>query len=128
MVCVHHGRNGERLIDRGSELAERLHCPLYVLNVTPEVSDRNPDEDMTHWQAACGRTGGTLIVKAHGKHKPSEVIAEFARQHRITQLIIGHPGLTRWQEIMQGSIVNELLHDLEEVDIHIVAVERIMEE
>ncbi|WP_052737279.1 hypothetical protein [Paenibacillus algorifonticola] len=63
------------------------------------------------------------MTKTRGNHKVSDVIADTAKQLQITQLIIGHPGMTRWQEIWNGSIVNELLKKIGVIDIHIIALQ-----
>ncbi|MFS0724400.1 hypothetical protein [Paenibacillus sp. 1P07SE] len=125
MVCISCGPNGERLIDRGSQLAEVLESPLYVLAVTPAgKSQVDLQPRIASWQAKCSEQGATLIVKQPEHLKITELIAKTAKEHGITQLILGQCGQTRWQEITQGSIVNELLKKIEDIDLHVVSVER----
>jgi len=125
MVCISCGPNGEKLIERGGQLAEVLESPLYVLAVIPSgKSDIELQPRIASWQAKCSEQGATLLVKQPDHLKISDLIAKTAKDHGITQLIIGQCGQTRWQEIMQGSIVNELLKKVEEIDLHVVSVER----
>lgn len=127
MVCVYYGPHGERLIRRGGELAKLLQCPLYVLSVIPvrdDVLDQEQEKFMAAWQTTCDEYGATFIAKMNVDRKAADIIAETARNHHITQLIIGQSGQTRWQEITQGSFVNELLNRIGETDLHIVAVQR----
>ncbi|MVO98590.1 histidine kinase [Paenibacillus lutrae] len=127
MVCVYYGPHGERLIRRGGELAKLLKCPLYVLSVIP-VKDNELDQEqekfMAAWQTICEEYDAMFIAKTNEDRKNSDIIAETAMSHHITQLIIGQSGQTRWQEITQGSFVNELLNRIHETDLHIVAVQR----
>ncbi|WP_339217689.1 universal stress protein [Paenibacillus sp. FSL W7-1332] len=127
LVCVYYGPNGERLIRRGGELARLLQCPLFVLSVIPlreDELDQAQERYMAEWQMKCDEYGATFIVKTNEDRKASEIIAETAKNHQITQLIIGQSGQTRWQEITRGSFVNELLNQIGETDLHIVAVQR----
>ncbi|GIP17349.1 hypothetical protein J40TS1_29910 [Paenibacillus montaniterrae] len=127
MVCVHYVQNGERLIRRGGELSQLFESPLYVLSVISEQDEHDQAQARSHWQRICEEWGAELIIKPRGHKKVAEAIAEAAKQCGITQLIIGQSAQTRWQEIMHGSIINELLNRLDGVDIHVVAVQRINE-
>ncbi|MFC6334404.1 hypothetical protein ACFP56_17385 [Paenibacillus septentrionalis] len=131
LVCVRNMANGEQLIRRGGELSQMLHCPLYVLNITSgqtETPTQEQKKDTEFWQRKCEEWGATLIVESFDNKKINEVIAETASRYHITQLIIGQPGQTRWQEIMHGCFVNDLLSLLTEVDVHVVAVQRLNDE
>lgn len=125
MVCVYHGPNGERLIRRGGRLAALYQCPLFVLHVQTEQENNQISQDKSerilHWKTISEECHATFMTKTRGNHKVSDVIADTAKKLQITQLIIGHPGMTRWQEIWIGSIVNELLKKIGEIDIHIIA-------
>ncbi|MEC0310817.1 universal stress protein [Paenibacillus lautus] len=131
LVCVYYGPNGERLIRRGGELARLLQCPLFVLSVIPlreDELDQAQERYMAEWKMKCDEYGATFIVKTNEDRKASEIIAETAKNHHITQLIIGQSGQTRWQEITRGSFINELLNQIGETDLHIVAVQRMDEQ
>lgn len=130
MVCVHYGPNGERLIRRGAELAGLLGCPLFILSVIPvPEAELDPEQErwLQQWRTISEELHATFIAKDSGNDKPSEVIVDTAKSLHITQLLIGQSGQTRWQEIMQGSFVNELLNRIGQIDVHIVAVQRLDE-
>jgi len=128
LVCVHQVPNEEQLIRRGGELSNLLHCPLYVLNIDNEQT--NTHEQSQHsftelWQRKYAEWEATVITKSCDTKKVVEMITDTAKQHNITQLIIGQSGQTRWQEIMHGSIINDLLSRMDGVDLHIVSVDRL---
>lgn len=128
MVCVSNSSNGIRLIRRGGQLAELYHCPLYVLHVLNEKDSNAEDrffdnKDFIYWKELSNGYKGTYIHKKCHNSKVSDVIAEVATQFETTQLIIGYPGMTRWKEILHGSIVNELFNRLKQIDIHIIATQ-----
>ncbi|RED89227.1 universal stress protein [Cohnella phaseoli] len=127
MVCVYHGPNSENLIRRGGKLASMIRCPLYVLGVIPERLESPGSEqkkNMSLWQTQCDKWRATCIIKSRESRKTAEVIAETVKELEITQLILGQPGQTRLQEIMNGSIVTELMKRIVEVDMHIVSAQR----
>ena len=45
----------------------------------------------------------------------------WSAESRITQLIVGHAGQSRWLELLQGSLVKRLLRRLPDINVHIVA-------
>lgn len=128
LVCLFDEPNGVCLIRRGSRLAHLCHSPLFVLSILPEQeeAETNPEisEDIRQRRSVSEKCQASFISKTCKERHASDVIADTARQLQITQIIIGHPGMTRWQEIWHGSIVNELLKKIEEIDIHIIADSR----
>lgn len=124
MVCVSNNPNGIQLIRRGGQLAELYQCPFYVLHVWSENGDNLVfDKNSNDWEKLSKEYKATYIFKKCPSNQVSDVIAEVSLQNEITQLIIGQPGITRWKEIMHGSIVNELFNKLKQIDIHIIATQ-----
>jgi two-component system sensor histidine kinase KdpD len=127
MVCVHYGPHGQRLIQRGSQLAHLLGAPFRVLTVdTSEDNEYNSGKEqyISVWEKLAKEAGGEFLkLKCHGR-KASEVIVETAREHGVTQIIIGQSGQTWWEEITQGDFVNDLVELLGPIDLHIVSVQR----
>ncbi|MBD2845374.1 histidine kinase [Paenibacillus sp. IB182496] len=127
LVCVYYGPNGERLIRRGAELARMMGCPLDVVNVVPGASgelDFEMERFASHWQTCCSELGADYLSEPAGSRDRAEAIAEVARKRGATQIVIGQSGQTRWQEITQGSFINELLGEIGNIDLHVVAVQR----
>lgn len=127
LVCVHNSQNGDRLVKRGSQLAKLYQCPLYVLQVQTEdegaQQKQQTEEAISQWKALCSQQEATFIVKTKGEQKVSDLIASTVDQLEITQLIIGHSGLTRWQEVVRGSVINELLRRVKQVDLHVISLQ-----
>lgn len=127
MVCVYYGPNGERLIRRGIHLSQFIQSPLCVLSVIDHPSDELDQEQETYiqsWRKLTEEAGGNFVLLENHGRDASDIIAETAKKHDITQLIIGQSAQTRWQEIMKGSMINDLLEKLGAIDLHIVAVQR----
>ncbi|MBP2241005.1 K+-sensing histidine kinase KdpD [Cytobacillus eiseniae] len=128
LVCVYYGPNGERLIQRGCKIANMLGCPLYILTI-----DRLPFDDLdaeksdyiTRWQQlAQEHSTAEFILQDNEKRPISKVIAEIAREKKITQIILGQTAQSRWEQLAKGSVINSLLREIPFVDLHIVSVSR----
>lgn len=127
LVGVGHIVNGERLIRRGIHLAQMLNAPLYVVSVLDEPVSELDMESQNYfngWKKLTEEAGGTFITKLNEGRNLADVIAEVAHSYDITQLIIGQSVRSFWQEMTQGSLVNNLLERLGAIDLHIVAVQR----
>ncbi len=47
-------------------------------------------------------------------------LVEIAHQRQITQIVLGQPARSRWEELLRGSVINRLLRLSSGVDIHLV--------
>lgn len=128
LVCVYYGLNGERLIHRGHKLATLLDCPLYILTVDREPVDAFDAEKsgyIERWTELSKELEvEEFIIRDNEKQPIPKVIAEIAREKKITQIIVGQSAQSRWEEITKGSFLNVLLKEVPFVDFHIVAVKR----
>jgi two-component system sensor histidine kinase KdpD len=50
----------------------------------------------------------------------ARALVEVARQRQITQIVLGQPARSWWEELLRGSIVNRLLRLNTDINIHIV--------
>lgn len=127
MVCISYGPNAERLIRRGRKIAQSLSAPLYILTVDSK-RDREYDEErerqLEEWETLAKSYGAELLAVESQSRKISKVIADVAREKHVTQIVIGQTPKSRWQEMLQGSIINEIMNQIELVDLHIVSVQR----
>ncbi|WP_453991272.1 universal stress protein [Bacillus nitroreducens] len=130
LVCVYYGPNGERLIQRGCNIAKMLDCPLYILTVDPKpFDDLDPEKVsyITRWkEIADQHSADAFIMKDNEKRPIAKVIADVARQKNITQIILGQTAQSRWEQMTKGSIINSLLKEIPFVDLHIISVARFL--
>ncbi|MCM3550820.1 universal stress protein [Alkalihalobacillus clausii] len=128
LVCVYYGPNGERLIKRGAKIANMLDCPLYILTVDPLPYDELDAEKSAYidrWKELAEEYDVEEFIIRDNEKKPAvKVIAEVAREHHITQIIIGQTAKSRWEEITKGSFMNVLLREIPFVDFHVVSCDR----
>ena len=58
----------------------------------------------------------------------ARTLVEIAHQRQVTQIVLGQPSRSRWEELLRGSIINRLLRLRAEIDIHLVPRTRDEEE
>jgi two-component system, OmpR family, sensor histidine kinase KdpD len=58
------------------------------------------------------------VVHLRGK-VPVELIF-YAREQRVTHIVLGHPPRSRWDEMRHDSVTGEILRQLPGVDIYVV--------
>ncbi|MRX73422.1 sensor histidine kinase KdpD [Bacillus lacus] len=123
LVCIHYGPTAEKLIRRGWRMANRLKANMYILTVVDEAGKNDPQKEqkMKEWTKLAEQFNATFIIEEKKHRKPATVIVEVAKRYNITQILLGQSARTRWDEIRKGSIVNMIMRDTSNIDIHIVA-------
>jgi len=124
LVCVSTYPNSIQLLRRGARIAGYMNAPLYGVYVA------NPDRFLTKdeglyietCEKLCHEFGGKFIhIKSNNIPK---AIAQVAQEQHITQIVIGESQRSRWKILLQGSLTQQLVQLLKQVDIHIIATEK----
>jgi two-component system sensor histidine kinase KdpD len=50
----------------------------------------------------------------------AKTLVEVAHERMVTQLVLGQPARSHWEELLRGSIINRLLRMSTDIDIHLV--------
>lgn len=121
LVCISTYPNSIQLLRRGARIASQLNSRLFVLFVS------HPHQFLSKAEALHIETCQGLTQEFEGefiRHESDDVvgtIAQVARTHHITQIVLGETQRSRWQLFMKGSIVQKLMRLLPHVDLHIIA-------
>lgn len=128
LVCVSTQANSSRLLRRGARLASQMRARLYALYVNNPEQFLTKDESLylEMCEQFCKQFGGEFIRVENTDVVAA--IAETARKYHVTQVVLGQTQRSRWKLIWQGSPVQKLLRHLQDVDLHIIALERKTEE
>jgi two-component system sensor histidine kinase KdpD len=122
LVSVGPSPLSERLVRIARRQADRMNAPWTVIYVeTPShhrISKRSKEQVWRTLQLAEKLGGKTATV--FGLTIPDTVIA-YARKHNITRIIIGKTLRPRWQEILFGSIVDQLIHQSGTIDVYVIS-------
>ncbi len=128
LVCVSEDPRAAGLVRYTKRLADRLHAPwtaLYVetkrsLNLTEEERDRVADT-LRLAQAL----GGEQVTIPGGDRRIADDVFAYAKANNITQLIVGKSTRSQWFELLNGSVVRDLLRACGNISVHVIAGEEI---
>jgi two-component system sensor histidine kinase KdpD len=118
LVCIGGPDFAEDLIRRGARIAQRARGDLIVVHVREGENGSQP------WLEAMNG----LVVNLGGAFHvidgddAAEGVLGFAYRQFVTQLVVGEPLRSRWQELVRGgSFVNRLIRKASNIDIHVIA-------
>ncbi len=118
MVCISPDRSSMRLVRRGWRMAQRLHAEIVAVFVESRPLTEADKEILKNDFALADRLDIPVVTLTGDV---ATQIIQYARENRITQIILGHSDRTRWQEFVKGSIINRLTSSLRTIDILLVA-------
>jgi len=117
LVCITPRANAARMIAGAKRSAERFHCDLFLAYV--EQPDLKPQDQATlEASLALAREAGAQ-VEIHAGDDPIEAIVQFAREHRITQIFVGHTLRRSWWYRLAGGPLDRLIRAAEDMDVHV---------
>jgi two-component system sensor histidine kinase KdpD len=125
MVCLSSNPpHALALLRRGSRMAGRLNTDWYVVYVeTPrEAPDRIDSEAQRHLLTNIdkARELGAEVVRLKS-NTPGAAIIDFARSHRVSDVIIGRTDLPWWRRLLRSSVLEQIVRDGDGLDLHIVS-------
>jgi two-component system sensor histidine kinase KdpD len=121
-VCISSNPASQQLIARGARMAEGMDAEFYVLHVD---LPNDADEEKRRNLAANIRFAENLtarIIHLQGSNI-SSTVANFVREHRITQIIFGRSAVHGWRKYLYYMAIQRLLREAPHVDVHIVTQE-----
>ncbi len=124
LVCVSTYPNAIQLVRRGARIAGYMHAPLYCLFVNDPDRFLNKAESLhiETCERLCEEFGGQFIRAS--EQQKARAISEVAKEYRITQIVIGESQRSLWKTVLRGSLTQQLLKALTNIDVHIIATEK----
>ena len=121
-VSISSHPSSQYLIARGARLARAVGAELYVVYVDTPADAR---EGKLGSLAANIRFAEELEAKVERLRgdRVGEVLAEFVKERRITQVVFGHSATRGWRRYLYLSALNRFLRRAPAVDVHIVTQE-----
>jgi two-component system, OmpR family, sensor histidine kinase KdpD len=123
MVAVTTIQGNDALMRRAARIAARVKADLDVVHVAADDgTDRADDRTL----AGLRKLADDLGARWHEVRddNPARAIAQFAREHQITQIVIGASQRSRWRELISGgSNVVRVIREAGAVgiDVHVIA-------
>lgn len=126
LVCISPSPLSERLVRTTRRLSEELNAEWIALFIeTPQsiaMSEPKRERVAKILQLAEDLGARSYTVSAGASIESiSQTVIEFARKNNITKIVAGKPLRPRWQEIIRGSLVDNLIRKSKDVDVYVVA-------
>jgi two-component system, OmpR family, sensor histidine kinase KdpD len=126
MVAVSPVPGIDALVRRAARMAARLKGDLDVLHVDVSDATRPGDRKATEKLKQLATDVGARWYEIKGDDL-ARVIAGFAQEHQITQIVIGSSQRSRWQQLTGGgSRVARILKEVGPlgIDVHVMALRK----
>jgi len=130
LVCVNSPATALRLTATGANIAKRLMGELLVLYVQIDgrLVDREQDFEWTvqvepneltncFQQLTKKYSGNFITASVSHKSMIARGITRVIDEKKISRVVIGESGISRWREIWEGSIITKILAESRNVDI-----------
>ncbi len=125
LVCVGDGGDTAGLVRHAKRVADRLHAPAVALHVetgrTAALDDKRRDGIADALRLA-GRLGMETVTVPTGGRRVTDDVLAYAREHNVTQILIGKAKRPRWFEWLNGSVVFDLVRRAGDISVHVIAV------
>ncbi len=122
LVCVSPSPLSERLIRSARRLADELNAEWFALYVETasfgRLGDAQRDQLARNLQLADDLGGKSSTLPGQSV---VDTCLQFARSHNITKIIAGKPLRPRWQELIHGSVVDQLIRESGPIDVYVVS-------
>jgi two-component system, OmpR family, sensor histidine kinase KdpD len=117
LVCITPRANAAPMIASGKRNADRFHAELTVAYVRQaEISAT--DQEALERNLAIARAAHARIEILDGED-PITTLLEYAHQHGITQLFVGHSTRERWWERLTGTPLDRLIRGANDIDVRV---------
>ncbi|HSB02096.1 MAG TPA: DUF4118 domain-containing protein, partial [Anaerolineales bacterium] len=122
LVCISPSPLAERLVRTTRRLATELNAEWVAVYVEiaskPENNPVNRERIGRVLQLAEELGGKSLTLAGRSIQ---EAVLEYARRNNITKVVVGKPLKPRWQEIIRGSIVDQLVYASGDIDVYVIS-------
>jgi len=119
LVAVSASPYSERLIRYTRRLAASMEASWIVANIEqPRVLSEKEQSRLTRY-LALARQLGAEVISAPGTDI-GEALLRIARQHNVTQIVIGKPLGSRWTSFLKRDPLRWLMRNSGNIDIHMI--------
>jgi two-component system, OmpR family, sensor histidine kinase KdpD len=123
LVCVSEDPRAAGLVRYTKRVADRVHAPWTAISIETrrslQLSDEQRDRLADNLRLAEALGGEALTIPGVGRRIADDIIS-FAHANNVTQIIIGKSSRSRWFEIVQGSVVHDLVRRAGNISVNVI--------
>jgi two-component system, OmpR family, sensor histidine kinase KdpD len=124
LVCVSEDPRAAGLVRYAKRVADRVHAPWTAISIETrrslQLSDEQRDRLADTLRLAESLGAEALTIPGVGRRIADDIIS-FAHANNVTQIIIGKSTRSRWFEIIQGSVVHDLVRRAGNISVNVIA-------
>ena len=128
LVCVSEDPRAAGLVRQAKRLADRVHAPWTAISIETRRSLQLSDEQrdrLADILRLAEALGGEALTIPGVERRIADDIIKFAHANNVTQIIIGKSTRSRLFEIMQGSVVHDLVRRAGNITVNVIAGEEL---
>jgi two-component system, OmpR family, sensor histidine kinase KdpD len=123
LVCVSEDPRSAGLVRYTKRLSDRLHAPwtaIYIeTNRSQHLTEVERDRVADTLRLA-EKLQGEAITIPGGGNIADDVLA-FSRANNVTHIVVGKSERSRWFELLNGSVVRDLVRHSGNISVHVIA-------
>ncbi len=123
LVCVSEDPRAAGLVRYTKRVADRVHAPWTAISIETrrslQLSDEQRDRLADTLRLAEALGGEALTIPGVGRRIADDIIS-FSHANNVTQIIIGKSTRSRWFEIVQGSVVHDLVRRAGNISVNVI--------
>lgn len=127
LVCVSEDPRSAGLVRYAKRLSDRLHAPFVAVSIetrrTVGLGEEERDRIADTLRLAHA-LGGEAVTIPGGDRRVADDVLIYAHANNITQIVIGKSLRSRWFEIVNGSVVHDLVRRSGNISVHVIAGDR----
>jgi len=117
LVALSGAPTSPAVLRRAARIADRQGAPLVGVHVRAPGDPAEPPSTLVEQRQLLEALGGRYLEVA--ADDVATALAQVARTERLTQLVVGASGRSRWQQLRNGSMVDDVIR-YSPVDVHVV--------
>lgn len=123
LVAVSASPSSGQMIRWTRRLSDSLDCPWIAVHVKPPDALGEDDQTRLMRNLALARELGAEVVTT-GDSDLVNGLLHVARQHNVTQIVVGKPGAGLWGRVRGMRLLNRLVAESGDIDVHVVRGEK----
>ena len=124
LVCVSEDPRSAALVRYAKRVADRLHATWTALYIETgrslQFSEDQRDAIADVLRLAERLGADPITIPSGGRFIADDIIA-YARANNLTQIVIGKTKRSRWFELLNGSVVHDLVRRAGNISVHVIA-------
>lgn len=122
LVCVSPSTLSERLVRSARRLADELNAEWFAVYVETQANLSSAERERIARILQLAEELGAKAITLPGR-AVAEAAITYARQHNVTKIIVGKPLRPRWQDLLLGSVVEQLVRQTGSIDVYVISGE-----